>query len=137
MRWQTIGARFKSDEIEKLDRWIKDKSRNKVLRELVLTAIESGLSWEEVLTAIKKSPRLTLLTNEEQRLVERILRLREEEAKLIKSINELRSYENELRGRIIRDFIKIPTLTFFTPVTAPKEEGVQNFAEAPAYPEEV
>jgi len=137
MRWQTIGARFKSDEIEKLDRWIKGESRNKVLRELVLTAIESGLSCEDILTVMKNAPRLSLLTNEEQRLTERILRLREKEERLKKSITDLENYEHGLREKIIHDFLTTPTLNFFTPVAAPKEEGVQNFAEAPAYPEEV
>jgi len=135
MSWQTIGARFKSDEIEKLDKWIKGESRNKVIRELVLTAIESGLSCEDILTIMKNAPRLNSLSNEEERLIERILRLREKEERLERSIANLENYEHGLREKIIKDFITTPSLSIFTPVTAPKEEVMQTSAQVLAHPE--
>lgn len=109
--WKTIGASFKPGEIQRLNAWIGDKSRNAAIREVILTALQTGLDYDSVLITLTNAVRLNLLLNEKDKLRERSMKLREEVAELKTTTAKLKDYEEGLRQRILRDFITTPTST--------------------------
>ena len=121
--WKTVGASFKSGEIQRLNAWIGDKSRNAAIREVILTALQTGLDYDLVLITLTNAVMLNRLLNEEDKLRERIMKLREEENNLKVATTKLKDYQQGLRQKILRDFITTPTSTAL-PTIPPLNPGM-------------
>ena len=101
--WKTLGASFNELEIKKVDSWLKGcVTRNGAIRELVLSAVGSGLVYRDLLTIVKNGIETKWLYDRLDLARQEFGELQAQRTIILSNIESLKKTEKEIFKRIAR-----------------------------------